>query len=72
MVQCPSLEAFDNGGLNLSGDSKYTSIATYSCNDGYTLMGDSKRVCAENGAWSGSEPFCSSELSNYIIICRIV
>ena len=34
------------------------SLARYSCNGGFRLVGDSYRVCLKNGKWSGQEPFC--------------
>ena len=32
--------------------------ATYMCNDGFDLIGDSVRSCLEGGIFSGEEPFC--------------
>ena len=32
--------------------------ATYSCNTGYNLVGDSIRTCQRTGNWSGSAPTC--------------
>ena len=37
----------------------FTSVANYSCNNGYTLTGDDMRMCFENGLWSDSEPICT-------------
>ncbi len=37
--------------------------ATYSCSNGYTLIGgDASRVCVNGGSWSGSIPTCQGEL----------
>ena len=36
-------------------------IATHSCNTGYTLTGDSVRVCQNDRTWSGSTPTCQGE-----------
>ena len=37
-------------------------LATYSCNQGYSLVGDMTRTCtsdaSSNGDWSGNEPSC--------------
>ncbi|PIK46413.1 hypothetical protein BSL78_16732 [Apostichopus japonicus] len=33
-------------------------IATYRCDDGYTLIGNKNRTCLREGSWSGSEPYC--------------
>ncbi len=37
------------------------SIASYSCNDGFSLNGDPTRVCQSTAQWSGTEPMCQSE-----------
>ncbi|XP_071491017.1 LOW QUALITY PROTEIN: sushi, von Willebrand factor type A, EGF and pentraxin domain-containing protein 1-like [Diadema antillarum] len=36
----------------------YSSIITYSCNPGYTLIGLSSQTCTSNGTWSGPAPSC--------------
>ncbi|XP_044079271.1 complement factor B-like isoform X2 [Siniperca chuatsi] len=33
-------------------------VVTYSCNGNLFLVGSSKRVCQENGQWTGKEPAC--------------
>ena len=34
----------------------------FSCNPGYVLAGGRKRVCGEDGRWTGNVPFCSEGL----------
>ena len=47
----------------------YNSSVTYSCNTGYYLAsGNLTRTCLASGAWSGSLPNCSSNLSQMYII----
>ena len=36
--------------------------ATYTCNPGYNLLGDSFRVCQATGVWSGITPICQRML----------
>ena len=51
-------------GYNLTVDT----IATYSCNEGYALVGDKQRVCVDDdqldtiGQWNRSAPSCEGEL----------
>ena len=33
--------------------------AVYSCRPGYVLAGSERRVCGEDGVWSGALPTCS-------------
>ncbi|XP_062518244.1 CUB and sushi domain-containing protein 2-like [Corticium candelabrum] len=52
VVPCPILVAPTNGNVNVNGDT-----AEYSCNDGFRLQGNRRRMCP-NGIWSGSNPMC--------------
>ena len=56
-VTCGGLPDPDNGVVTLS-DNIPGSTATYSCNPGYRLEGDSTRTCMEDGEWSGAPPSC--------------
>ncbi|XP_003387839.1 PREDICTED: sushi, von Willebrand factor type A, EGF and pentraxin domain-containing protein 1-like isoform X2 [Amphimedon queenslandica] len=56
-LSCGRLESPQNGKVIISGTTP-GSVATYSCNQGFTLMGQYKRTCQVNGEWSGSTPNC--------------
>lgn len=60
-IACGPLNSPASGNVVVSG-SGVGAQATYSCEDGYTLQGDSIRDCMEPGPeWSGNEPSCQSE-----------
>ena len=56
-MDCGDLDDPENGEVSLTG-TILGSEATYSCNRGYVLVGESKRVCQSNGEWSGEAPSC--------------
>ena len=39
------------------------SVASYECDEGFTLVGESTRVCENNTQWSGSVPTCTGGLT---------
>ena len=43
----------------------YNYVATYTCDLGYNLFGESDRRCSENGEWSGKIPTCMGELISF-------
>ena len=65
LVICPPLTAPTNGMINcsLGGDGVANPEETCSvtCNDGYQLMGSSRRTCQNNRSWSGTAAMCISE-----------
>ncbi|CAI8048580.1 Protein kinase C-binding protein NELL2 [Geodia barretti] len=63
-LRCPDLENPADGSVVYDG-LVVGSQATYSCNDGYRLVGGSTRTCESDGTWSGESPLCS--LSGIII-----
>ena len=56
--ECPSLPSviahgFVNGSGSLEG-----AVSEFSCESGYSLIGDSLVVCTDAGVWNGSLPTC--------------
>ncbi len=35
-----------------------TTQAIYTCDDGFGIVGNSTRVCQENGEWTDTDPSC--------------
>ncbi len=58
-VVCPSLSPLNNGNISYDDPTLglYTA-ATYTCGTGYTLDGDTTRICGSDGVWSGKAPTC--------------
>ena len=57
-VDCGSLPDPANGRVDHTAGTSFRQTATYSCNTGYDLVGDSTRTCQAAGNWSGSTPTC--------------
>ena len=55
---CDRPPAVDNGVVHLI---QYGESVIYSCNQGYTLKGNSTRDCQESGEWSGQQPICEGK-----------
>ena len=60
-MKCDDLTPPANGDVNQPGNSVGT-VATYTCNDDFELIGDDMRTCQEDGKWSGADPVCKREL----------
>ena len=65
-IICNELMSPAKGTVEYSDPSRiFNSRATYSCDEGYTLTGNSQRICVGLNIWSGSEPTCTGiTLSN--------
>lgn len=58
VVDCGS-PGIPRNGLVDAASTSFRSVATYSCNEGYELVGEASRVCGSDREWSGSIPSCS-------------
>ena len=55
--ECPELPNPINGIVTWTSLSP-GGVATYTCNDGFRLVGISTRICGSGGIWSGMAPTC--------------
>ena len=58
VVDCGSLGNPLNGQVDMSSGNTFMSIATYTCNAGYDLIGPKSRTCGSDGVWSPAPPTC--------------
>ena len=68
---CGGLSDPANGQATLAGRTS-GSTATYTCNNGYQLMGRQTRTCQNTGMWSGMAPTCTRKKNSRmiaIIVC---
>ena len=62
VVDCGNLTHPANGQVNHIAGTTFGQTATYTCDTGYNLVGDSNRTCQATGNWSGSPPTCQGML----------
>ena len=58
-IVCSNLPNPNNGQVTFSSGVVVGSRATYTCNTGYLIVGESTRTCQQGGTWSGSVPTCT-------------
>ena len=63
VIDCGSLNDPDNGRVDTSNGTTFESIATYTCDTGYTLSGSQSRTCElrVDGHWTTQSPSCLGE-----------
>lgn len=61
---CSGLGDIPNGTVASNG-SHYQSVATYSCDLGYTLVGNKTRICQADKTWSFKTPNCTINSKYY-------
>uniref|UniRef100_H2Z7B0 Sushi domain-containing protein n=1 Tax=Ciona savignyi TaxID=51511 RepID=H2Z7B0_CIOSA len=58
-ITCRNLLSPRHGTFSLSLDGSIIgTVATFSCNSGYSINGAESLTCDDTGAWSGTEPSC--------------
>ena len=63
---CSTLTNPSNGVVTWTGLTS-GSTATYTCNSGYELIGNTVRTC-QNGRWSGQAPTCSGMTTRFMML----
>ena len=71
IADCGNLTDPANGQVAHTSGTTFEYTATYSCNTGYNLVGDSTRTCQATGEWSGSAPTCQGVLLKSDLILSI-
>ena len=61
-VNCGALNNPANGRVSHTAGTTFGQTATYSCNTGYNLVGNSTQTCQATGVWFGSAPTCQGVL----------
>ena len=59
-TDCGNLANPQNGAVLVTGTT-LGSTATYTCEENFSLLGPSIRVCGSDGVWSGRAPICNSQ-----------
>ena len=55
---CVQLPELVNGALSLSDGVNEGSVATYICDEGFTLTGSVNRTCTSDGGWTPAASVC--------------
>ncbi len=76
IVICSDLPSLTNGdidygGAGSPGSRPVDTVATFTCNTGFTLsvLSSTTRTCGSDGVWTGSPPICQSEFCNSCTVC---
>ena len=56
-VNCSRPKLLKGGTVSYDGTG-YNMLVEYKCDEGFSLIGSSTRVCKSDGKWSGEEPVC--------------
>ena len=67
-MDCGSLPKPANGQVDHTNGTSLGQTATYSCDTGYNLVGDSTRTCQATGNWSGRAPTCIGMLLHSVCL----
>ena len=67
-VNCGPLTNPINGRFSHTAGTTFGKTATYSCNTGYRLVGDTIRICQATRVWSGSPPTCQG--MSLLLMCK--
>ena len=67
-MNCGSLSDPANGQVTLTTGKSFEQTATYSCDTGYNLVGNSTRTCQATGNWSESAPTCQGMLLHSVYL----
>ena len=59
LTDCGLIESPADGSVTYSNSATtYQEVATFSCDIGFDLIGDTSRTCMDDGMWGGASPVC--------------
>ena len=67
VINCGGLTVPEDGqvtftpGVVMTIETGLGAVATYTCSEGYDLVGADMRTCQANEQWAGTEPHCMSK-----------
>ena len=64
---CPDLSNPTNGTVTVMGTS-VGDTASYTCNDGFELIGSMSVTCTSDGTWSDEPPMCGRKQSTILAV----
>ena len=70
VVDCGALTDPANGQVSHTAGTTFGETATYTCDAGYNLVGDSNHTCRATGVWSGCAPTCQGMLLVTSVVLR--
>ncbi|XP_071821569.1 complement factor B-like isoform X1 [Apostichopus japonicus] len=59
-ITCPTLRGYIENGAAYETSNMVGANATFRCDSGYELIGDSRLTCTRTGRWNGSIPVCDT------------
>ena len=69
LATCPPLSPIISGtivyskAVEANGEYLSSTVATFSCEEGTELSGDTTRTCGDNHMWSGADPTCEGNVN---------
>ena len=70
-VNCGALPPVRHG-RRVTNGTMFQSVANYTCDNGYNLVGVQSRTCESSAIWSGNEPMCEGTTVNNTLFLRII
>ena len=64
-----SVVSYDGSIVSYAFTDKYSvdTVATFSCNPGYSLSGSSSSICQDSGTWDPQPPTCGNKMNQNIL-----
>ena len=66
IVDCGNATTPANATVTLTNGTTYLSKATFKCNIGYDLIGNSESMCQASGTWSKTDTTCQIKGETYV------